>query len=89
MVVNQLGYSKIARHKYQDAIDLFEYNTEQHPGSPNVYDSLGEAYENAGNPESAFENFSKAVELGIKNNDGNLSVYKTNRDRVKEKLNKK
>jgi len=42
--VNQTGYSLLGNKKIADAILVFQKNVELHPGSWNVYDSLGEAY---------------------------------------------
>ena len=57
----------------------------RYPKSANVYDSLGEAYENYGKPEQAAESYQKAVSLGEKNGDANLPVYKANLERVNNK----
>ena len=53
-----------------------------YPKSANVYDSLGEAMEKAGKTNEAIENYRTAVEIGAKNNDRNLQVYKENLERV-------
>jgi Flp pilus assembly protein TadD len=67
------------------AIATFKENVKRYPKSANVYDSLGEALENHGNTEEAALNYQKAVELGEKNSNPNLSVYKTNLERVSKK----
>ena len=67
------------------AIKTFKENVKRYPGSANVYDSLGEAYENFGEPEQAAKSYQKAVSLGEKNGDANLAVYKANLERVNNK----
>lgn len=82
LVINALGYRYLQEEDYDNAITVFKTNVERYPKSANVYDSLGEAYENIGDTEKAAKNYEKAVELGEKNGDANLSVYKTNLERV-------
>jgi tetratricopeptide (TPR) repeat protein len=82
LVINALGYRYLQAGDLENAIAAFKKNVERYPGSANVYDSLGEAYENQGDRELAAKNYQKAVTLGEKNGDANLSVYKTNLERV-------
>jgi cytochrome c-type biogenesis protein CcmH/NrfG len=46
-----------------DAILVFEYNTTLFPTSGNVFDSLGEAYNIAGNKEKALLNYKRSLQL--------------------------
>ncbi len=46
------------------------------------YDSLAEALERNGQLKAAREKYQKALELGQKNNDGNVAAFKRNLDRV-------
>jgi predicted alpha/beta superfamily hydrolase len=85
LVINALGYRYLQAEDYKKAIATFKKNVERYPGSANVYDSLGEAYENNGEPEKAAKSYKKAVSLGEKNGDANLPVYKTNLERVSKK----
>jgi len=85
LVINALGYRYLQAEDFEKAIATFKTNVERYPGSANVYDSLGEAYENKGDSEQAAKNYQKAVELGEKNGDANLPVFKTNLERVSEK----
>ena len=82
LVINALGYRYLQEEDLDNAIAVFKENVERYPKSANVYDSLGEALENQGNLEKAAKHYAKAVELGEKNGDANLSVYKTNLERV-------
>ncbi len=61
--VNTLGYTLMQQKRIEQAIEVFKLNVEAFPQSANTYDSLGEAYLNAGNNELAIKNYEKAVEL--------------------------
>lgn len=65
--VNATGYQLLAGKKLTDAIRIFQLNVELHPDSPNVYDSLGEAYMNNGARDLAIQNYQKSLELNPKN----------------------
>ncbi len=68
--VNRLGYQLIGRGNLPAAIKVFELNVESYPNSWNVYDSLGEAYMNAGQTERAIEQYEKSLEM----NPGNANA---------------
>jgi predicted alpha/beta superfamily hydrolase len=81
--VNGIGYQVLGREEFDAAIAIFRYNVELYPESANVYDSLGEALENAGLLDEAFANYSKAVDNAAKNGDDRLDIFTANRDRAK------
>lgn len=81
-VINALGYQYLQAGDLESAIATFKKNVARYPESANVYDSLGEAYENQGNLKLAAKNYKQAVELGEKNGDVNQSVYRANLERV-------
>jgi len=85
LVINALGYRYLQAEDFDKAIATFKTNVERYPGSANVHDSLGEAYEKYGKPDQAANNYEKAVSLGEKSGDVNLPVYKTNLERVSKK----
>ena len=64
--LNEIGYSLMGG-KIQDAITIFEYNTQLFPKSGNVYDSLGEAYYKAGDKQKALFNYKKSFQLDPSN----------------------
>ncbi|MGC2792444.1 MAG: amidohydrolase family protein, partial [Candidatus Sulfotelmatobacter sp.] len=66
-VVNALGYRMINANRLEDAIAVFVFNTEQHPDSWNVYDSLGEAYLDSGRNDLAVVNYRRSLALNPKN----------------------
>lgn len=65
--INRLGYTLLGRRRAADAIEVFRLNTEEHPASWNVYDSLAEAYAEHGDRDLAIANYKKSLELNPKN----------------------
>lgn len=86
VLINRLGYALMGQGKINQALEYFQYNVKIFPNSANVYDSLGEGYETNNQFKLALENYKKAVELGEKNSDPNLPVYKSHVERVMEKM---
>lgn len=80
--INQLGYQLVFREDFAGAIEIFSYNVELYPSSANVYDSLGEALENAGRLDEALAAYSKAVENATRAGDQRLGIFTANRDRA-------
>jgi tetratricopeptide (TPR) repeat protein len=81
-LVNQLGYQLMGQKKLDEAIRAFQRNVELYPDSANVYDSLGEGYENAGKLDVAIQNIEKAIAQGGLIGDPNLDLYKEHLKRV-------
>jgi hypothetical protein len=81
-LLNQIGYQLMGQGNTEEAVAAFKLNVERYPGSANVYDSLGEAYERMGRPELARPNYEKAHALGVQTGDPNVRVFKANLDRV-------
>lgn len=65
--LNMLGYQLLARDRIEDAIVIFELNTEAYPEGFNTYDSLGEAYLLAGRTDDAIANYERSLELNPDN----------------------
>ncbi|KAA3610682.1 MAG: MBL fold metallo-hydrolase [Calditrichaeota bacterium] len=86
--LNFLGYNLLSKNRVQDAIIIFQLNQEMYPDAVNVYDSLGEAFEEAGDLNSAAMNYQKAVALGEKAQDRNIELYQKNLKRVTLKIKK-
>jgi tetratricopeptide (TPR) repeat protein len=53
--------------KIKEAVEILRLNVEAYPESANVYDSLGEAYLNAGDKPHAIENYEKSLKLDPNN----------------------
>lgn len=75
-VINGLGYYALGKHNHEAAIAVFKLNVELYPQSFNTYDSLGEAYMEAGNKELAIENYKKSLELNPNNQNGKRMLDK-------------
>jgi len=82
-IINLLGYNYLQNGDIEMAIEVFIENVKRYSKSPNVYDSLGEAYENDNQLELAEKNYKKAFELGTKQSNVNTPIYKINLDRVR------
>ena len=61
--VNFIGYEHMLAGDLNGAIGIFKLNVLAFPNSPNVYDSLGDAYVANGQKQLAQENARKALEL--------------------------
>ena len=68
--MNGLGYGLMRSGKIDAAIEVFKLNVNTFPESSNVYDSLGEAYMNAGEHKLAIQNYEKSIELNPDNENG-------------------
>jgi len=85
-MINQLGYVLMGTGDLAGAIEIFETNVENFPGSANVFDSLAEALERNEQYAMAAENYNRAYERGQEVDDPNTKIYKRNLDRVKAKI---
>jgi dienelactone hydrolase len=61
--VNFMGYEHLQASDNRGAIEILKLNAEAYPNSPNVYDSLSDAYFADGQRDLARENAKKALEL--------------------------
>jgi len=61
--LNQFGYRLLRQNHIQEAIEIFKLNLALHPEYANGYDSLGEAYLEAGDKEQAIANYEKALQM--------------------------
>ena len=80
-VVNDLGYDLLGDDRFDAAIAVFRRNVERFPESANTYDSLGEAYLEAGQLEAALENYQRSVELDPANGNGKAAI-----ERIRERM---
>jgi hypothetical protein len=61
--LNALGYELLRQGRHGAAIAVLQLNTADHPGSSNAFDSLGEAYLEAGRREEAIRSYERALAL--------------------------
>ena len=62
-LVNVMGYEHLQAGDAKTAIEIFKLNVAAYPQSPNVYDSLSDAYLADGQKDLARQNAQKALEL--------------------------
>ena len=60
-LVNQVGYDLLRRGQLERAVEVFKKNAAAFPASPNVHDSLGDAYCRAGNAALGQQSYQAAV----------------------------
>ena len=61
--LNLYGYQLLNNGQHDKAIEMFILNTQRHPKSANVWDSLGEGYATKGDKKNAIVNFKKSLSL--------------------------
>lgn len=61
--MNRFGYTLLAAKRISEAIEVFKLNVEAYPKSANVYDSLGDAFEAAGQKDEAIKSFERALSI--------------------------
>ncbi|RNF83864.1 serine hydrolase domain-containing protein [Montanilutibacter psychrotolerans] len=71
--LNQWGYRLLADKQTAQAVALFGYAAQQWPDSWNAFDSLGEAYELAGDRDRAIANYQRSLDLSPSN--GNAAEH--------------
>lgn len=62
-VINRIGYEHLQAGDNKGAVELMKLNATAYPNSPNVYDSLSDAYLADGQKDLARQNAKKALEL--------------------------
>ena len=73
-LVNQVGYDQLKRGQIDRAVQTFKKNAEAFPDSPNVYDSLGDAYCRAGDEATARKSYEQAANVAEKRNPSNARI---------------
>ena len=83
-LINLMGYTYLQNGNNDEAIRVFKENIKRYPNSPNVYDSLGETYETNGQLNLAKENYKKAYDLALEQDNPFLNIFQANYERVKQ-----
>ncbi len=63
LILNEIGYELLFSNEVDEAIKVFQFNTEMFPEVANVWDSLGEAWLKKGDKEKALQYYQKALEI--------------------------
>jgi hypothetical protein len=74
--LNALGYELLRQGRHGQAIAVLQLNAADHPGSSNAYDSLGEAYMEAGQREAAIRSYERAMSLDQANENARQMLEK-------------
>jgi dienelactone hydrolase len=85
-LVNVMGYERMQAGDLKAAIEILKLNAEAFPDSPNVYDSLGDAYLADGDKELARQNAKKALELLASDTNDPEARRKAIRESAEQKL---
>jgi dienelactone hydrolase len=86
VIVNLLGYEHLQMGDTKGAVEIFRLNALAYPNSPNVYDSLSDAYLADGQKELSLQNARKAVELLAMDNANTEQRRNGIRDSAEQKI---
>lgn len=67
--LNRLGYAALQAGHKRLAVSFFRDNVRRYPNSANVYDSLGDGLQEAGDPAGAMDAYRKAVDVAARTGD--------------------
>ena len=81
--LNSFGYDLLEKKDTAGAIQIFRLNAETFPDSPNVWDSLAEAYMKSGDAKNAQLNYERALTLDP-NNENAKEMLKKMKEEVKK-----
>jgi CubicO group peptidase (beta-lactamase class C family) len=87
-LINRIGYAYMKSNS-KKTLDYFKMNTGLFPKSPNVWDSLGDIYEESEKPEDALKAYTKALELAKIYFHTDLMSFENHLKKLNEKLSKK
>ena len=85
-IVNVIGYEHLASGDNKGAIEILKLNAMAYPNSPNVYDSLGDAYLADGQKELAKQSARKALEVLATDTSDPEALRNGIRDSAEQKL---
>ena len=74
--LNALGYELLRQGRHMAAIAVLQLNSADHPGSSNAFDSLGEAYMQAGRHDEAVRSYERALALDPANENARQMLEK-------------
>lgn len=74
--INRLGYELMNRGRLDTALRVFQFNVEAYPHAWNTYDSLAEAYMNAGDYLTAVRYYNLSLDLNPGNSNGTMMLQR-------------
>jgi len=81
--LNDFGYEVLGSNDAASAVQVFQLNAQEFPQSPNVWDSLAEAYMKSGDRKNAEQNYEKSLVLDP-HNENAKEMLKKIREQKKE-----
>ena len=85
-IVNLIGYEHLQAGNTKGAVEILKLNATAYPDSPNVYDSLADAYVAEGNKDLAAQNAKKCLELLASDTTDTEDRRKAIRESAEQKL---
>jgi dienelactone hydrolase len=85
-IVNLLGYEHLQAGDIKGAVEILKLNAMAYPDSPNVYDSMSDAYLADGQKDMALQNAKRAVELLAKDTADNEERRNGIRENAEQKI---
>lgn len=83
--INIMGYDFLQNQEQAEIAEaIFGANSILHPNSANAFDSYAESIASQGRYQEAVDNYQKAVDLAIANNDGSLDLIKKNLETLRK-----
>jgi dienelactone hydrolase len=86
-IVNLLGYEHMQSGDIKGAVEILKLNAMAYPNSPNVYDSLSDAYVADDQKDMALQNAKRAVELLAKDTTDTEQRRNAIRESAEQKIN--
>ncbi|GAA4303139.1 serine hydrolase domain-containing protein [Nibribacter koreensis] len=74
--LNELGYHLLEEKRVEDAIAIFDLNTQEFPASANAFDSLGEAYLAKGDKNLSLKSYKQALALDPNSDNAKKMIQK-------------
>jgi tetratricopeptide (TPR) repeat protein len=81
-----VAYRVLVQRHADDAIAMFAFNARAYPESPNVYDSIAEAYLVAGRVPDAVKSCTQAVDKAQQQHDRRLAAFQRQCEEAKARL---
>jgi dienelactone hydrolase len=85
-IVNMLGYEHLQVGDIKGGVEILKLNVAAYPNSPNVYDSVSDAYLADGQKDMTLQNAKKAVELLAKDTADSVETRNGIRESAEQKI---
>jgi dienelactone hydrolase len=86
VIVNLLGYEHLQAGDTKGAVEILKLNVAAYPNSPNVYDSVSDAYLADGQKDMALQNAKKALQLLAKDTADSAEIRNGIRESAEQKI---